>query len=251
MSFLFGGSEDTSQTTQTQTQAAPQFVQAPEYPESTAARGTWWDTLQNWGKQPGYGAIQPDWNQIWNTASNKVNQYYWGGPTGPGLADKLKSSAAARGASQSPALEETLKNMGAAQGDQLSTMATQMGVQQTNLEQQGQSNWLNSLMALGQIKPTSTAYTPSSTTQSTTTSPTQSLLGSLLGVTGQVAGQSSNSNFLTSLMASMGLAGSGGIAAGAGATAGAATGAAMGGSIAADTMGGMSMAELLPMFAAL
>ena len=207
MSFLFGGSQDTSQTTQTQ--AAPQFVQAPDYSESTAARGTWWDTLQNWGKQPGYGAIQPDWSQIWNTAQNKVNQYYWGGPGQTGLADKLKASAAARNASQSPALEESIKNMGAAQGSQLSDMATQMGIQKTNLEQQGQTNWLNSLMGLAQIKPATASYTPSSTT--TTTQPTSSLLPSLMSLGGQIYGQQSQNNWLQSIMSMMGLAGSGGI----------------------------------------
>lgn len=140
---LFGGKKKNKE---------PQITQLPDYSESTAARENWWSKLQGWGQDPNYGAITPDWADIWSNAQNKVRQYYWGSPTQMGLAGKVKASAARRGVSDT-ALEPNLTAMGAEEGNQLKDMATSMGVQQTNLANQGRNTWLDSLMRLSQTKP--------------------------------------------------------------------------------------------------
>lgn len=131
----------------------PIITQLPDYKESTGAREDWWSKLQNWGADPNYGAITPDWADIWQNAQDKVRQYYWGSPTKMGLAGKVKASAAKRGVSDSAALDANLTAMGAEEGNQLSTMATEQGVAKANLANQGRTTWLSSLMNLAGLKP--------------------------------------------------------------------------------------------------
>jgi len=128
------------------------FTPAPRFEESDAARQNWWSKLQEWGGQPGYGAIQPDWDDIWNTAQKRVRDYFWGGPLKPGLADKVKASAARRGVSQSPAMEETLARMGAEEGGQLRELATTQGIERANRSEAGRTNWLTSLQNLTNLQ---------------------------------------------------------------------------------------------------
>lgn len=212
--FLFGSDEEQTgrqESTQTTTQAPPQFAQAPEYSEATGARATWWEKLQQWGGQPGYGAIAPDWGDIWNKAQARVNRFYWGGPAeGGGLAGKVRASAAARNVSQSPALEENIRQMGMGQGLQLGEMATEQAKTEAAFGETGRQNWLNSLMALTQMKPQVASYTPSTTTTGTqmTYAPSQGMISPLMGMAGSLIGQNMQQNWLTSLMSSMGLGGS-------------------------------------------
>ena len=87
---LFGGNnyEQVPSTSQSTTNYGPQssrstqkttrdmaFMQAPEFAEAQGARGNWWQTLQDWAGQPGYGAIAPNWEDIWERAKGKVNRY--------------------------------------------------------------------------------------------------------------------------------------------------------------------------------
>lgn len=136
------------------------FEYPADYPEAEGARRNWWERLQQWGSQPGYGAISPDWGDIWEKAKNRVNRYYWGGPAeGEGLAGKVKASAARRGVSESPALERNLANLGMQQGIQLGEMATDQATQEAQFSETGRTNWLNSLMQLAGLK-RSTQYVP-------------------------------------------------------------------------------------------
>lgn len=130
------------------------FYQAPDYPEATGARESWWKKLQEWGNMPDYGAISPDWNNIWETAQKRVHDYFWGGPTQPGLASKVKASAARRGVSQSPALEAGLSRIGAEEGNQLNQLATQQATERAQFGETGRMNWLTSLQNLTNTKPT-------------------------------------------------------------------------------------------------
>lgn len=136
-----------------ETPPAPTFHRAPEYEEATGARGTWWDKLKEWGKQPGYGAISPDWADIWGTAAKRIKQYYWGGPGGqPGLAGKVRASAARRGVSESPALETELTGMGYEEAGKMGDLATTMGIKEAEFGETGRQNWLTSLMSLAGMK---------------------------------------------------------------------------------------------------
>jgi len=130
------------------------WLQNPEYPEAEGARETWWDKLQKWGNQPGYGAISPEWDDIWGQASDRISQYYWGGPGGqPGLSEKVKSSAAARGVSESPALETQLSRMGYQEASDQGGLATEMATKEAEFGEQGRQNWLKSLQSLSKQKP--------------------------------------------------------------------------------------------------
>lgn len=158
LGFNFGGSKSKTKN------AAPEFVKSPEYAESEGARKTIFDRLNAYGADPNYGAVTPDWSSIWETAQNRVKQYFWGSPTDPGVANKVKASAARRGVSESPALTNSLTRLGATEGNALSEMATQQGVEQARLAESGRQTWLQTMMALANMKPGGTFYSPWSKT---------------------------------------------------------------------------------------
>jgi hypothetical protein len=150
---IFGGGNDYEF-------APTQWLTAPEYSEAEGARGDWASKLKQWGQEPGYGAIAPDWGDIWNTAQKRIKQYYWGGAGGQtGLADKVKASAARRGVSDSPALESQLTNMGYEEGGKQSELASNMAFQEAQFGEQGRQNWMQWLMNLAGQKPNSTLQT--------------------------------------------------------------------------------------------
>lgn len=137
-----------------QWRGAPTPEQYAEFPEAEKARQTWFGKLQEWGGMPGYGAIAPDWGDIWEQAQKRVKEYYWGGPGGqPGLASKVKASAARRGVSQSPALETELSRMGMQEAGQLKDITTEMATKQAEFGEAGRLNWLQSLAGLTGVRP--------------------------------------------------------------------------------------------------
>lgn len=141
------------------------FQQAPESPEAVGARELLWKDLQGQNADNNYGAISPDWADIWQNAQDKVRQYYWGSPTQMGVAGKVKASAAKRGVSDSPALDANLTAMGAEEGNQIKDISTQMGVQKTNLTESARKSWLSNLLGLTGSSPNSqyiqgTGYSP-------------------------------------------------------------------------------------------
>jgi hypothetical protein len=142
-------------------------------PEAQAAQKTWWDKLQSWGSDANYGAISPDWNDIWDLASKKISQYYWGDVGTTGAAGKVKASAARRGVSQSPALENSLALLSMDEASNISDMAKQEAINKATFAEQGRESWLNSLMNLAGYKSGST------TTQTTEDDTLSSLLGAL------------------------------------------------------------------------
>lgn len=121
------------------------FLQNPEYPHSQDARDLWWNKLQTWGNDPNYGAISPDWDNIWNTVQNRVKQYYEGGPLNPGVKDRLRSSLARRGMSENPASDYLMAQTDAQQSGELNDLATQQAMAKVNLANSGRETWLNSL----------------------------------------------------------------------------------------------------------
>jgi len=160
---LFGGGGDDSGTTVER--SAPQFLQNPEYEEAKGARATWWDKLQQWGSQPGYGAIAPNWGDIWKRAQDKIRHHYWGGPGGQtGISDKVRASAARRGVSESPALETQIGQMGMQEASDLSGIATTMATKEAEFGEQGRQNYMRQLMGLAEQKPSGQWWSPGQTT---------------------------------------------------------------------------------------
>lgn len=139
------------------------YTQLPDYEESTGARKNWWDTLQSWATQPGYGAIQPNWNDIWQNAQQKVQQYFMGGPEGPGAIATVKANLARRGQSENPAAEASIARLGMSQGNLLQDLAVQQATKEADISEKGRENWLTSLMQLAGLKP---QYQVSDVTQS-------------------------------------------------------------------------------------
>lgn len=125
----------------------------PEYPHSQDARDLWWQKLQDWGKDPNYGAITPDWDNIWNTVQNRVKQYYEGGPLNPGVKDRVRSSLARRGMSENPASDYLMAQTDAQQSGELNDLATQQAMAKVNLANSGRETWLNSLQNFQAQKP--------------------------------------------------------------------------------------------------
>lgn len=189
---LLGG-DSTSTQDQTQTFKAG--------PEAQKALTTWSDTLQNWGQQPGYGAIQPDWDQIWNLASQKIQQYYSGTALSPGVNDAIKASVAGRNVGDSSTPEVLKARMGIEQGQQMANFAGQEAIQKTQTEQTGQQTWLNSLQALASSTQGGTQSGTSTTTSPTDLSGITSSLGQGLGT---LAAQNNQKNWLSQLSALLG-----------------------------------------------
>jgi hypothetical protein len=189
---LLGGN-DTSESTYTPTQL-------PDYPEATQSRQNLSSTLQQWSTQPGYGAIQPDWNDIWNKASQKIQQYYGGTAMNPGVMDTINASVARRNMQDSPAGSVLQGRMLAEEGGQLSDLAGQQSLAQAQISQQGQQTWLNAMMNLAGMKP---SYGGGTTTSSSPTdySGITSTIGQGLG---QYATQKSQQDFYTQMARMMG-----------------------------------------------
>jgi len=149
------------------------FLQNPEYKEAEGARASWWDTLQKWGQDPNYGAISPDWDNIWNTVQRQVKEYYSGGPLTTGIRDKLKASVARRNMGDQPAADYLSMASYADEANKMKDIATAQGVQKSELSEQGRRDWLTSLMNLSQQKP------EGQWDQITTSNKTSDILGSL------------------------------------------------------------------------
>ena len=143
---LMSGDGETTETTL-------KYEQLPDYEESTGARKNWWQTLQDWGKSGNYGATDMNWDEIFNTSKEKLNRYYWGGVNDTGLAGKVKASAARRGVSQSPALENQLGALGQQQSLDLSDLMTNLTTQKATYTESARKTWLQSLMNLAGLKP--------------------------------------------------------------------------------------------------
>jgi len=144
--------------------SAGQPQQLEDYPEAAEARGLWWEKLQEWGNMPNYGGISPDWGDIWNKAQNKVKQYYWGSATDPGIISKVRSSAANRNVSDSPALQDMIMRMGMEEQGQLQNLATEQATQEAQFSESARQNWTNQLASLSGRQPayttTPNTYTP-------------------------------------------------------------------------------------------
>lgn len=177
--------DDEEQTKQETTQTmTPQ-----DYGEATGARQNWWQTLQDWGKSGNYGLVSAPYDDIYSQAAKKINQYYWGGPSSPGMMDKVKASAARRGVSESPAADVLMQRTGVEEANQLKDLSVGVSSAKAEATENARMNWLKSLMSLSGLK--SGAYT--STGTATTTQPGTDMwdaIGSIGGAIGTGLGYS-------------------------------------------------------------
>ena len=164
--FLNFGGSYSKEKSESRTETGLDYMQKPEFKETDEARQTWWQQLQSFAGQPGYGAISPDWADIWQNAQKKVQQYFWGSPTDPGLAGKVKASAARRGVSESPAMENSLLKMGATESGVMSDLATQEATNKATFAEQGRQNYLQQLMQLSNTRSQGQFWNPWQTNQS-------------------------------------------------------------------------------------
>ena len=156
--FGVGGGYESS--TSRKTEAKPLWEQQPDYKESEGARVKWWDLLQQFGGEEGYGAISPDWGDIWENAQKKVQQYFWGSPTDPGLKGKMDASLARRNRSEDPAAQTMMSRMGATEGGLLSSMATEQATKKAEFSELGRQNYMQNLMQLSGMNPLGKFWTP-------------------------------------------------------------------------------------------
>lgn len=157
----FGDDEEPSQTTT----STPQFYAAPEYPEATKARQTWSSTLDDWKGSGSYGAVLPNFDNIYSNAAKKVNQYYWGSPSAPGLSDKISADLARRGMSDQPAAGVLKQRMGVEEANKLGDLSSQVDTQKASAVESARNNWMTSLMNLSSMKPEGTWGGTTTTTQ--------------------------------------------------------------------------------------
>ena len=128
--------------------------------EAEGARGLWWEKLQEFGGMDNYGAVEPDWADIFAQAQKKVKQYYWGSPTSKGAVDKIKASAAERGMSDSGAMEKNMAKMSAEEGNTMGQIGADMGMEKARLGENARNNWMSQLQGLTNYNPFGEFYTP-------------------------------------------------------------------------------------------
>lgn len=178
---LFGGGGQSDNQTVVQND----IRKLPDYKEAEGARGMWYDSLTEWGDQPGYGAIAPNWSDIWENARMKVQRHFSGGPEGPGLNAKVKARAAARGMSENPAADTMLQRSGFQEGNMLYDMAVKQAMEEANFAEAGRQTWLGSTQNLAGLKPSFSNYGSTTTREYAQPNPAaqgiQGLLGNMAG----------------------------------------------------------------------
>lgn len=129
------------------------FLTNPEYANSQEARDTWWSKLQDWGNDPNYGAIAPDWNDIWQQTQSQVKNYFEGTATAPGINDAIKGSFAQRGMGGQAGETFALAGSGANEAQQLGNLSAQQNIAKNQFAETGRQNWLTSLQNFQAQKP--------------------------------------------------------------------------------------------------
>lgn len=179
---MLGNAGDFGDDEQTRTQEQTQTNQYA--PETLEARKNWLQVLKDWQTSGDYGATDMNWDEIFDTAQKKISQYYGGSAVSPGLTGKIKASAARRGVSESPAMEEQLTRVGQQQSSDISDLISNLTTQKASYTESARKNWLSSLMGLGNLSPTGQTGTM------TTTMPEEEFdwFSPLLGAVGTIAG---------------------------------------------------------------
>lgn len=128
------------------------YKQLPDYPESEEARKMSWEKIQEFGKMPGYGAIAPDWGEIWENAERKIGEYYQGGPLTPGVMGTMRAGAARRRVAgpQKGYLEAAV---GAQHAGAVQDYLTKQNIARAELSESGRRSWMGDIQRLSAMKP--------------------------------------------------------------------------------------------------
>ena len=160
-SDLFGGGDEQQvQTTQND------IRQNPDYAEATQARQQLGQKTTEWGQDPNYGGISPDWNDIWENARQKVQRYFGGGPEGPGLNAQVKARSAARGVGDQAAGDAMFQRSGFQQGNMMYDMAVKQAIEKAQFGENARKSWMTSTANLAGMKPSFSNYGGTTTKES-------------------------------------------------------------------------------------
>lgn len=124
-----------------------EYAKGPDFQINQDATNSWLNQLTQDQQDPtgNFGAISPDWNDIWAQTQKQVQQYYHGTATSPGVNDQIKASFAQRGMSGDPAASYLTAASGANEASDLSTLGAQQNIAKQTFANQGKQNWLNSI----------------------------------------------------------------------------------------------------------
>ena len=124
-----------------------QYTQGPDFAANQDATKSWLDKLNEWGSDPSgnYGAIAPDWGDIWKQTQEQVHNYFNGTATKPGVNDQIDASFAQRGMGGDPASAFLRSQSGANESQQLGNLSAQQNIAKNQFAEQGRNTWLNSL----------------------------------------------------------------------------------------------------------
>lgn len=132
----------------------PETKVLPGFEESDWARGEVKNRLEAWGGQPGYGAIAPNWDDMWGMAQKRVKQHFWGDEAGPGVMGKITAEAEKRGQTDQPAFFKSLNRMGKTEAGEMSDLAIKQAIQEAQFSETGRNTWLKEMNFLTQQRPT-------------------------------------------------------------------------------------------------
>ena len=121
------------------------YVQGPGFQTQQSNENLWANQLSTMAGEPDYGAIQPDWNDIWNQTQQQVQNYFSGTATQPGVNDQISASFAQRGMSGDPAASYLQAASGANEAQDLGNLSAQQNIAQNQFGLEGQQQWLNAM----------------------------------------------------------------------------------------------------------
>ncbi len=122
-----------------------QYTPGPDAAIGQKAAGQWADQLTQDQTDPNWGAISPDWNDIWQQTQQQVHNYFNGTATNPGVNDQINASFAQRGMSGDPAASFLQSQSGANEAQMLNNNSANMNIAKQTFTNQGKSQWLNSM----------------------------------------------------------------------------------------------------------
>lgn len=126
------------------------YTPGPNFQAGQSATTDWLNQLTADQNDPtgNFGAISPDWNDIWSQTQQQVQDYFNGTATSPGVNDQIKSSFAQRGMSGDPAASYLTAASGANEAQELGNLSAQQNIAKQQFAQTGKQNWMNSIAQL-------------------------------------------------------------------------------------------------------
>ncbi len=124
-----------------------EFTHGPDFQQGQDQQKSWLDQLnQDKGDPTGnFGAISPDWNDIWAQTQQQVHNYFNGTATNPGVNDQIKASFAQRGMSGDPAASFLESQSGANEAQQLGNLSAQQNIAKQTFAQNAKQNWFSNM----------------------------------------------------------------------------------------------------------